>query len=169
MMNYQTKEMFILLNCFTDVKKKKKNKPGLTQTIRHKIKLISAVPINKKQYTIPHNLKQELNKEVDKVLGLGLIEQSEFPYCLPLVLVKQAYGVWRVFIDFRGINSLSEFDAEPMPSTENAYFSELYLCKGYGQVPLSVIAKFILPLLHTEVNVLKSNAVWIENWRLLHS
>ncbi|XP_037774527.1 uncharacterized protein LOC119571180 [Penaeus monodon] len=138
----QSREMSVLLNRYTDVIR---DKPGLTQTIRHKIKLTSTVPINKKQYPIPLNLKQEFNKEVDKMLELGHIEPSESPYCSPVVLVKKTDGTWRVCIDFRPNNSLSDFDAEPMPTTEVAlsnfshdvYFSELDLCKGYWQVPLS--------------------------------
>ncbi|XP_037789320.1 uncharacterized protein LOC119584727 [Penaeus monodon] len=138
----QSREMSVLLNRYTDVIR---DKPGLTQTIRHKIKLTSTVPINKKQYPIPLNLKQEFNKEVDKMLELGHIEPSESPYCSPVVLVKKTDGTWRICIDFRPINSLSDFDAEPMPTTEVAlsnfshdvYFSELDLCKGYWQVPLS--------------------------------
>ena len=138
----QNKEMLNLLKRFPDVLC---DKPGLTSTLEHKINLTSTVPVHKKQYPIPHHLVVEFNKEVDKMLELGVIEPSESPYSSPVVLIKKPDGTWRVCIDFRALNSISYFDAEPMPTTDDSlnnfvndvYFSELDLCKGYWQIPLS--------------------------------
>ncbi|XP_021369220.1 uncharacterized protein LOC110460569, partial [Mizuhopecten yessoensis] len=72
--------------------------------------------------------------------------------------VKKKDGTNRFCIDFRQLNRVTIFDAEPMPNTEDMfsrlggfrYFSKLDLTKGYWQVPMAETAKektaFITPV-----------------------
>ncbi|XP_069990681.1 uncharacterized protein [Penaeus vannamei] len=125
--------------------------PGYTKSIEHVIKLESNVPVSKKplSFPIPHHLVLVFDKEVDRMLKLGIIEPSNSPYCSPVVLVRKSDQTWRFCIDFRGLNDITTFDCEPMPTTEDAlgnfsndvYFSELYLTKVYWQIPLSKVSK----------------------------
>ena len=118
--------------------------PGKTSTIKHKVKLTSDIPIRKKPFPIPTNLKEVFESEVKNMLDMGIIEPSDSPYCSPVVLVKKTDNSWRLCIDFRALNDITEFDAEPMPTREeflgdfvnDLYFSEIDLCKGYWQIEM---------------------------------
>lgn len=138
----QVDDLKVILKEFSDVLT---DKPGLTDSIEHVIHMNTDKPVRQKPYPIPNSLVKEFNKEVDKMFEMNIIEPSTSPYCSPVVMVKKSDGTWRVCIDFRGINDASEFDAEPMPTTDSAlgnfvsdiYFSEIDLCRGYWQIPLS--------------------------------
>ena len=138
----QTKELNELNARFSDVFS---DKPGTTRTVIHDIKLTTDVPVHRKPYPVPHNLVKVFEEEVDKMLDLGVIEPSDSPYCSATVLVKKPDNSWRFCSDFRPLNDVSLFDAEPMPTMDESlgdfvgdvYFSEIDLCKGYWQIPLS--------------------------------
>ena len=123
--------------------------PGKTKTLEHMINLTTDIPVRKKPYQIPHHLIDEFDKEVDSMLKLGIIEPSTSPYCSPVVFVRKHDNSWRLCIDFRALNDITVFDSEPMPSRDEAlknfvgdrYFSEIDLCKGYFQLPLSPDSK----------------------------
>ncbi|XP_047488137.1 uncharacterized protein LOC125038640 [Penaeus chinensis] len=142
----QIDDLRVIVNEFSDVLT---DKPGLTNTIEHVIRVNSNKPVRQKPYPIPNSLLKEFNKDVDKMLEMNIIEPSTSPYCSPVVMVKKSDGTWRVCIDYRRLNDTSEFDAEPMPTTDSAlgnfvndvYFSEIDLCRGYWQIPLSKVSK----------------------------
>ncbi|XP_063586494.1 uncharacterized protein LOC134763893 [Penaeus indicus] len=142
----QTAELKQLVAEFSDVFS---DKPGVTSTVIHDIELSTVAPVHTKPYPIPHHLRKAFDEEVDRMLALGVVEHSTSPYCSPVVLVKKADNSWRFCVDFRALNDVSVFDAEPMPTMDEAlgnfvgdvYFTELDLCKGYWQIPLSQKAK----------------------------
>lgn len=112
------------------------NKLRLTSSLTYNIKLTTDKPV---QFTpIPYH-QETFDAEVQRMLDLGIIEPSESPYCSPAVLVMKPDGSWRFCV----------FDAEPMPSIDGAlgnfvtdrFFSEIDLCKGYWQIPLSEQSK----------------------------
>ena len=86
----------------------------------------------------------KLQLEVEEMLKLGVIEPSNSEWCSPLVIVFKKDGSLRICIDFRKLNTISEFDAYPMPRIENLLekigaakcITTLDLCKGYWQVQL---------------------------------
>ncbi|XP_047480167.1 uncharacterized protein LOC125032798 [Penaeus chinensis] len=136
----------VLISEFPDVFT---DKPGHTKSIEHVINLETTNPVCKKPYPIPYNLIDVFNKEVDKMLELGIIEPSVSPYCSPVVLVRKRDQTYRFCIDFRSLNDITTFDCEPMPTTEEAlgnfvndkYFTEIDLKLGYWQIPLSFESK----------------------------
>lgn len=127
---------------FTDI-------PGKTNLVECDIKLTSQDPIKVKQYPMPYSMTEEVKKEVQQMLQLGVIEHSDSPYSFPLVMIRKKDGTNRCCIDFRQLNRISVFDAEPMPNAEemfskvagHQYFSRLDLTKGYWQVPMSDSSK----------------------------
>ncbi|XP_041483470.1 uncharacterized protein LOC121430260 [Lytechinus variegatus] len=123
--------------------------PGKTDVMTHDIQLTSSEPFRKKQYPIPHALQTTVRKEVEDMLTMEIIEPSQSPYASPIVLIDKKDGSKRFCIDFRTLNRMTVFDAEPLPDPEHifasisqdCYFSKLDLTKGYWQVPVAESAK----------------------------
>ena len=123
--------------------------PGKTKVSEHDIKLSSNEPFHKKPYPIPHALRQTVEQEVESMLKMDIIEPSESPYASPIVLIDKKDGSKRFCIDFRALNRLTVFDAEPLPDPEHIfasistdkYFSKFDLTKGYWQVPVKEDAR----------------------------
>ncbi|XP_047484209.1 uncharacterized protein LOC125035941 [Penaeus chinensis] len=142
----QIGELKGILSKFTDVLTVKL---VLTNTIEHVININSSKPVYKKPYPIPNSLVNDFNTEIDKMLVMNIIEPSTSAFSSPVVMVKKSDGSWRICIDFRALNDVTDLDAEPMPNTEEAlgifvnhiYFIEIDLCRGYWQIPLSKDSK----------------------------
>ena len=123
--------------------------PGCTTILQHDIVLSSTRRICAKNYPVPIHLRPYFETEVDNLLQLGIIQPSSSPHCSPVVMVRKSDGSYRMAIDFRQLNSITVFDAEPTCSAEvdlykfvgATYFSELDLCKAYYQIPLTDRAK----------------------------
>ncbi|XP_068240734.1 uncharacterized protein [Palaemon carinicauda] len=124
-------------NVFTDV-------PGRTNVIEHVINLSSKGPVRCRPYPVPYALQQDIDREIERMLKLGVIECSNSPYATPLIVVKKKDGSNRMCLDFRKINKLTVFDSEPMPDqnlimtrvSKSRYFTKIDLSKGYWQIPL---------------------------------
>ena len=120
------------------------DKPGVTNLSEHKIILTTNEPVRVKPYPLPYNVRKEVEKEVQQMLELNVIEPSESPYSSPLHLVKKKDGTYRPVIDFRKLNKVTVFDSEPMPNPDEKfsklvmakYFSKLDFTKGFWQIPM---------------------------------
>jgi hypothetical protein len=119
------------------------DKPGVAKTdVVHVIRVTSEVPIRLKPYPLPFASKQIVEDEVRSMLELGVIEGSQSPYSSPIVLVKKPDGSTRFCIDFRALNKVTVFDAEPIPNVESLFcqlsgahfFTKIDLSKGYWQI-----------------------------------
>ena len=123
--------------------------PGLTSTVHHEIKLVTSSPSRAKVYPVSVNLKAYFEEEVENLLRLGVVQQSSSPYSSPVVLVKKPDSSYRLTIDYRHLNSLTIFDAEPPcfieeelhKFTGSVYYSEIDLTKAYYQIPMSEESK----------------------------
>lgn len=123
--------------------------PGCTSTIEHDIVLNTTGRIQAKIYPVPIHLKPFFEEEVDRLFQQGIIRRSSSQHCSPVVMVAKADGSYRMAIDYRQLNAVTVFHAEPSCSIEEdlyrfsgvTFFSELDLCKAYYQVPLSERAK----------------------------
>ena len=118
--------------------------PGTVDLVEHPLNLISDEQVNVKQYPLPFEAEKTVKEEVQKMLQLGIIEPSTSPYSSPTLLVKKPDGSYRFCIDFRRLNRITKFDAEPIPDPEvlfaklrdKKYISKFDLAKGYWQVPM---------------------------------
>ena len=120
------------------------DQPGCTRLAEHAIQLNSNKPIRVKPYPIPFAKVSDIEREVDMMLKLGVIEPSKSPYSCPLLLVKKPDGSNRPVVDFRQLNRYTKFDAEPMPCPDaifaklakDAVFGKLDCTKGYWQIAM---------------------------------
>ena len=119
--------------------------PGLTSLVEHHIVLTDDAPVKCRPYVIPYNCRDELRKDVDKMLQMGIIDRAESPYAAPPVIVKKPDGTNRICIDYRKINRITMFDSEPTPVPSDIfvkvskakYISTIDLSKGYWQIPMA--------------------------------
>ena len=124
------------------------NVPGNTDTVTHNIELKSKEIICRRNYPVPLHLKKYFDDEVDKMLEMGIIQPSNSNYCSPTVMVKKS-GTdpveYRLTQDFRALNAITVFDAEPMPTIEADlhkfasanFISEIDITRAYYQVKLT--------------------------------
>ena len=115
-------------------------RPGVfSGNLMLEIPLTSDVPIRRKMYNLPFSSKEVVEKEIQVMLDLETIEPSKSPYSSPVVLVRKKDGSCRFCIDFRGLNKITVFDAEPIPNVEDLFvrlahsrfFTKIDLAKGY--------------------------------------
>ncbi|XP_028437739.1 uncharacterized protein LOC114558153 [Perca flavescens] len=119
--------------------------PGRTNIVEHNIVVKEGASVRRLSYRIPERLLASLEKEIQLMLSLGIIETSRSEWCHPVVLVPKKDGSIRFCIDFRYLNSVSQFDSYPTPRIDELlerlgkakYLTTLDLCKGYWQVPLT--------------------------------
>ena len=121
-----------------------------TDLIYHKITLTDETPIQAKQYKFPHNLKEEVDRQVEQMLKKGIITQSSSGFRSPLWIVPKKMDAsgkkkFRVVIDYREINQRTVPDLYPLPIIgeifdqigKSKYFSVLDLASGFHQVHLA--------------------------------
>lgn len=114
-----------------------------------KLKITDNEPVFTRNYRTPHSQKQEINKQVQKLLDNELIEHSTSEYNSPVILVpKKGSGQekkWRMCIDYRKLNKKLVADRHPLPRMDDIldhlgraqYFSVVDLFSGFHQVPLN--------------------------------
>lgn len=120
--------------------------PGRTHLIQHHIKLTSKEPVQEKPYRMPFSVREQVKQEIDELLRLGLIVESDSEYAAPVLLVRKPgqTGV-RLVVDYRGLNAKTVTDSYPMVRIDELferigrakYLTTLDLTKGYHQVPVA--------------------------------
>lgn len=121
-----------------------------TNAVQHFIPTINEVPIHTKQYRYPPIHKEEIDKQVGRLLSDGLIECSSSPYNSPVWIVPKkpdstGQKRWRMVIDYRNLNEKTIGDAYPLPNISDIldqlgsakYFSVLDLASGFHQIPMA--------------------------------
>ena len=67
---------------------------GLTDLIEHRIDTGEHNPIKQRQYRIPPTMRGEVDKQVKEMLENGVIEESQSPWCSPMMIVKLFQSKW---------------------------------------------------------------------------
>src|SRR5262245_19183178 len=111
----QRKQFRQLINEYADVFAEDKNALGLTDEIRHEIKLSDEMPIKQAPYRVAHNKKRFLDDEVQRMYQQGIVVDSDSDWASPVVLIPKPNGEWRFCVDFRQLNAKTIKDAFPLP------------------------------------------------------
>jgi len=120
---------------------------GKSKLLAHEIKLNpNQKPIKQRKYRIADKKKMEiLREEIQKLRDNGLIEPSQSSWSFPVVLVPKNNGTWRMCVDYRKLNDITEKDAYPLPYIEEIlysvgndvkFLSTLDLFSGFHQIPM---------------------------------
>lgn len=121
-----------------------------TTRIKAEIRTTDNNPVYSKSYPYPQALKEEVEKQITKLLKDGIIQPSKSPYNSPIWIVQKKMDAsnerkYRMVIDYRKLNSKTISDKYPIPDTstvlanlgKNKYFTTLDLASGFHQVPMS--------------------------------
>ena len=101
-------------------------------------------------YRLPFHQRVEIDSQIEKLSNEDIIQESISPFNSPLLLVPKKSNSdntkkWRVVVDFRHLNSMSQCVSFPLPNVIDIldqlgsakYFSTLDLPSGYHQVQLN--------------------------------
>jgi hypothetical protein len=119
---------------------------GVVTRCEHEIKLkADAKPFKEKVRRVPVHLKEEFEKDLDRMIERGVISPSNADFASPVVLVRKKTGELRICIDYRKLNDISIKDNYPLPFINELvhdklsgtkFFTSLDLADGYHQIPI---------------------------------
>ena len=135
----------VLLYEFSDIISVDNSDLGLTTLVQHEINTGDAMPIRQPPRRLPFHQRQIIQELVSNMLERGVMEPSNGPWSLPVVLVKKKDGTTRFCVDFRKVNDLTKKDAHPLPRIDDIldtlggaqWFTTLDLASGYWQVEVN--------------------------------
>ncbi|GBN78877.1 Retrovirus-related Pol polyprotein from transposon 17.6 [Araneus ventricosus] len=124
--------------------------PGKAKVPGHSIKVTGdCIPKRSAPYRIPVALPEEVERQIQELLEMGLIEHSDSDWAHPVVCVAKKNGNVKLCVDYRQLNKFTIPDAYPMKLiTELLYevgkarlISVLDFTKGYWQILMKPEAK----------------------------
>jgi predicted aspartyl protease len=130
--------------------------PGLIHEHECQIKITSGEPIYQRPYPMPISRLSQMDKEIQRMLGLGIIEKSDSPWSSPIVGIEKKNGDIRLCLDARPINKRFIPDREcPMGVKDillkfqvAKYLSTIDLTAGYWQCRLKEESRPITAFLY---------------------
>ena len=66
--------------------------PKTTNLVQHHINLTSDEPVQSKPYSVPYSKRESLKKDINNMMKMGVIKESNSPYASPVVIVKKKDG-----------------------------------------------------------------------------
>ena len=122
---------------------------GRTSLVQHVIDTGDAMPIKQRPYRVSPVVKKEIDRQVDKMLEKGIIQESVSPWSSPVVLVKKKDGSYRFCVDFRKVNKDTKVDSFPIPLVADtldslagaSVVSVLDLKRGFWQIQMQEDSK----------------------------
>lgn len=134
---------------FSDIFALKTDRISVNNFYEQKLKLRDNNPVYIKNYRTPKVQKNEINRQIEKMLDNDIIESSCSEYNSPVLLVPKkspdGQNSWRLVIDFRAINKNKLIaDKFPLPRIDDIldelgrakWFSVIDLISGFHQIPL---------------------------------
>ena len=117
--------------------------------MKHRILTEGQRPIRQKPYRIPPALKEEVSKELQELLEVGIVEKSTSEWSSPIVVVKKKDGTNQICMDYRKLNVATKFDAYPMLKIDemldsigqSQFLTTLDLKKRYWQIAMTRLTK----------------------------
>ena len=102
-------------------------------------------PIKQRAYRVPLNKRKIIDKEIDNMLKLGVIQPSKSNWASPVTVQPKKGGEHRFCIDFRKVNDITTEEIAAIPRIDEIFdelgkakfFTALDLKSAYWQVPLT--------------------------------
>lgn len=121
---------------------------GCAISVEHQIRTDS-MPIKQRYYPISPAIQKIVDKELDEMLRLGIVEKSRSAWASPILLVPKKDGGYRFCVDYRQLNRVTQADAYPLPQVswtldrlrDAKYLSSIDIKSAYWQIPMSETSK----------------------------
>ncbi|XP_065365428.1 uncharacterized protein LOC135958451 [Calliphora vicina] len=141
----QREKLDIAINSFPSFSKEGL---GRTTLVSHTIDTAENKPIKQRYFAVSPAIEQLLFAEIDRMLQLGVIEESQSPWSSPVALVRKP-GKVRLCLDARKVNSVTVKDAYPLPLIDGIlsrlpkarFITSLDLKDAFWQIPLDERSK----------------------------
>ena len=112
--------------------------------VEHEINTGSSKPIRQTFYRVTPEKQKIIDEEVQKLLDAGIIEPASGPWSSPVVLVKKPGGKWRLCVDFRRLNAVTQKSIFPLPPIKDIlamlggsqWYSSLDIAQGFHRIPI---------------------------------
>ena len=117
--------------------------PGRTDLVSLCINTADHTPVSSHPYRIAPRWREEVKKQLDQLLELGIIQPSVSPWSSSIVTVKKKDGgVWICI--YRAVNAITQPDPYQMPLIDDIlealacakFISKVDLNKGFHQIPV---------------------------------
>lgn len=122
---------------------------SFTNKIKHTIKTSDETPVYTKSYRYPFIHRQEVDRQIKKMLEQNIIRPSDSPWSSPIWVVPKKLDAsgkqkWRVVIDYRKLNEKTIDKKYPLPQITDIldklgkcqYFSTIDLASGFHQIEM---------------------------------
>lgn len=121
---------------------------GRTSLLTHTIDTGNATPIKQRYFCLSPERLKELNRQLDEMLELGVVEPSSSEWNNPVLMVPKSNGELRFCLDSRKLNSVSKGDAYPLPYISHIlkhlgqakYLSSIDLKSAFWQIGLDSVS-----------------------------
>ena len=116
---------------------------GKTDIEEHVIDTGDAPPIKQRHYPVSPAVQKAMYAELDRMLEMGVIEESNSAWNSPVVLIRKP-GKDRLCLDSRKVNEVTKKDAYPLPHIsgllsrlqDTKFISSIDLKDAFWQIPL---------------------------------
>jgi len=138
----QRKELNVVLKKYQAIFS---DKPGRTGLCTHAIELLPGTkPIRSAPYRVNPQKAELIQQELQLMLEMGVIVESNSAFASPIVLVPKPDGSIRFCTDFRRLNAVTVPDAFPMARIDDLldkvghahFMTKIDLSRGYWQIPM---------------------------------
>ena len=143
----ERQKLIDLIRKYEEIFHLEEQKLTFTNAIKHKITTKDDIPVHSKSYRYPFCHKEEVQKQISKMLEQGIIQHSNSPWSSPVWVVPKKMDAsgqkkWRIVIDYRKLNDKTIEDKYPIPNINDildklgrcTYFSTLDLASGFHQI-----------------------------------
>ena len=119
---------------------------GHTQLYNHVIETGDVFPVRKRFYRQTPVVREEMNRQLEKMIKHNIVEESDSEWQSPVVMCKKKSGELRFCVDYRALNKITKPKFFPLPRLQDVFdalgraeatiFSTLDLLSVYWQVGL---------------------------------
>ncbi|KAG0420244.1 Transposon Tf2-9 polyprotein [Dictyocoela roeselum] len=142
---YEIRDEIIAIKDLIRKYKSKNPKIGNIRNAEHKIDLFEKFAFQKKEYSVPIGLQDDVSRHIDELIKDGIITETHSDIVSPAFVIKKKNGKIRLVIDYRHLNSITTKCHQLTPNMFEllsklkgaSLFSSIDLNQGYYQVSIA--------------------------------